>query len=66
MTLHKWDIINADKEPIEQVITATKDVFIANEKAKLKYRDRLTFCKVEYAGIHEDNRSPNQTGGQKE
>ena len=56
MTLHKWDIINADKESIEQVITATKDVFIANEKAKLKYRDRLIFCKAEYAGIHEDNR----------
>ncbi len=65
MTLHKWDIINADKEPIEQVITANKNRHAAVEKAYHKMGAKLTFCKVEYAGIHEDNRSPNQTGGQK-
>ena len=56
MTLHKWDIINADKEPIEQVITANKNRHAAVEKAYHKMGAKLTFCKVEYAGIHEDNR----------
>ena len=56
MDLHKWNILNADKEVIGTVITSGKNRHSSVEKAYHKLGARLTFCKVKYSGLYTDNR----------
>lgn len=48
--LHRWEILNAEKEIIGFVITSTKNKHVAVEKAYHMFGTKLTFCKVVYSG----------------
>jgi len=50
MTLHEYNVINADHQQIRKIVTGKQDQTIASAKLKAIYGSKAAFLRLEYNG----------------